>query len=362
MKMKCKKLIALLMTLVMLFCFVSCGADKDDADSENASDNEVVTQADDKEGESAEAEETESDDDKDTSTQEPDEEKYQPLLYKVTDENGNYIYLFGSIHVGREDFYPLPDYVLDAYEESEALAVEFDVVAATSNMMGMSDAMMDLIYTDGTTIKDHIDKKTYENAKQILKDEGLYMGETMDYFCPAMWWSLIDSALQLKTEYDSEDGIDVHLLNTAKDDGKKIIDIESMEFQFGMLAGFSAETQSWLLEDSVASYNEYKKDDFKSYDEELTALVDLWASGNEKEFNEYVNEVPEFESKEEERLWNEYNDAMLTDRNIGMADFAEEQLEDGKTVFICVGAAHIVGNGGVADLLEKAGYTVTLIK
>ena len=54
-----------------------------------------------------------------------DEEGVHPLLYKVTDDDGNTIWLFGSIHVGRDEFYPLPDYVMDAFEGSESLAVEF---------------------------------------------------------------------------------------------------------------------------------------------------------------------------------------------------------------------------------------------
>ena len=37
-----------------------------------------------------------------------------PLLYQVTDAEGHTIWLFGSIHVGREDFYPLPEYVTSA--------------------------------------------------------------------------------------------------------------------------------------------------------------------------------------------------------------------------------------------------------
>jgi uncharacterized protein YbaP (TraB family) len=52
---------------------------------------------------------------------------------------------------------------------------------------------------------------------------------------------------------------------------------------------------------------------------------------------------------------------MVTQRNISMADFAEEALDSGKEVFICVGAAHVVGPGAMADLLTQRGYTVEVI-
>ena len=45
-----------------------------------------------------------------------------------------------------------------------------------------------------------------------------------------------------------------------------------------------------------------------------------------------------------------------------MTDFAEDALASGKEVFICVGAAHIVGDGAMAQLLAQRGYTVTLVK
>ena len=45
-----------------------------------------------------------------------------------------------------------------------------------------------------------------------------------------------------------------------------------------------------------------------------------------------------------------------------MTDFAEDALASGDEVFICVGAAHVVGEGAMADLLAKRGYTVTLVK
>lgn len=44
-----------------------------------------------------------------------------------------------------------------------------------------------------------------------------------------------------------------------------------------------------------------------------------------------------------------------------MADFAEDAIASGQEVFICVGAAHVVGEGAMADLLAERGYNVELI-
>ena len=42
-----------------------------------------------------------------------------------------------------------------------------------------------------------------------------------------------------------------------------------------------------------------------------------------------------------------------------MTDYAEKALQTDKDVFICVGAAHIVGDGAIVDLLCERGYEVT---
>ncbi|MBQ7160413.1 MAG: TraB/GumN family protein, partial [Clostridia bacterium] len=49
------------------------------------------------------------------------------------------------------------------------------------------------------------------------------------------------------------------------------------------------------------------------------------------------------------------------DRNIGMADKAEEYLAAGQKTFFAVGTGHMVGEGGIADLLTQRGYTVEKI-
>ena len=51
-----------------------------------------------------------------------------PILYEVSDDEGGKIWLFGSIHVGTEELYPLPRYVLKAFKKAKTLAVEFDLL------------------------------------------------------------------------------------------------------------------------------------------------------------------------------------------------------------------------------------------
>ena len=49
----------------------------------------------------------------------------KPDLWKI-EKNGNTSYLFGSIHLGTKDMYPLSDAVKNAYKSTDNLVVEVD--------------------------------------------------------------------------------------------------------------------------------------------------------------------------------------------------------------------------------------------
>lgn len=278
-----------------------------------------------------------------------------PALYRVTDESGNVVWLFGSIHVGLPSFYPLPDYVLSAYENADALAVECDIQAFSSDLAAQTEALKQLMYLDGTKISDHISEELYTEAVEALKDCGLYMS-AMDLYQPILWGNFIDTSLYETFGIDSDLGIDMYFLNDAYDTGKEILEVESAQFQYSMMGSFSDALQVLLLENSLYSYE--NPDEAEA---QIMELVETWASGDADALYALLAEEGEFESEEEQQLYEEYNDAMIVDRNISMADYAEGVLDTGKEVFICVGAAHVVGPGAMADLLAQRGYTVEKI-
>ena len=61
-------------------------------------------------------------------------------------------------------------------------------------------------------------------------------------------------------------------------------------------------------------------------------------------------------------LYDEYYKAMITDRNDNMTDYAVDALDSGEEVFICVGAAHVIGDGAIAENLRELGYTVEMVR
>ena len=62
----------------------------------------------------------------------------------------------------------------------------------------------------------------------------------------------------------------------------------------------------------------------------------------------------------DDHLYQTVTDRLLSQRNARMADRMAPILKEGGA-FIAVGAAHLPGDRGLLNLIEKAGYRVTLI-
>ena len=364
--MKARRFLGWILILVMCFTFVSCQdttANTDDTSAvvsvESVSSETVSTETVSSETASIQAVSSEVPDESSESSDkaELDWDGATPLLYCVTDDKGNTIWLFGSIHVGRESFYPFADYLYIPYATSEVLAVEADVVAFEEDLNAQVKALTNMVYRySSNTIQDYIDAELYQKAVKILTDNGIYTTD-FERFRPAFWSNLIDNLTVAKAGIDASLGIDYNLIWDAKANEKTIEEIESADFQYAMMADFSHPLQEMLLASSVESYEnvgEYKKN--------IDMLLDAWEKGDEAELEAVLASEEEQVSPEEKELYEEYKKAVITDRNIKMAEYAEQALESGKKTFICVGAAHVVGKGAMVDLLRQKGYNVTIVE
>ena len=289
----------------------------------------------------------------------PEQRDYEPqnatqdsgMLFWEVSANGGTLYLLGSIHVGDASLYPLDDSVMQAFESADALAVEFDIVEFQENPTNLQEIMQTMMYTDGSTIQDHIDQELYDEAKAILQENGLYTS-MLDYYKPVMWQSFLSSVEQANMSLSADYGVDMYFLEQAHDVGKDIWEIESAEEQFAMEASFSDELQEYLLYSSVSS--------FGMMEASTQMLYEIYKTGDPETVNQYLNASDgQFLSEEEQKLVDEYNEKLLYNRNRNMADKAEDYLATGKTCFYVVGAAHMVGEDGIVSLLEERGYEVT---
>ena len=155
----------------------------------------------------------------------------------------------------------------------------------------------------------------------------------------------------LEANLDAENGVDAYFIREAKKKNMEIIEVESIMFQYNMLDSYSQELQDYLLKSSLKENREDSK-------KELLELLATWEKGDVEALDRLITAVDEDITDEELKLMEEYNKAMLTDRNIGMANKVEELLKGDKNVFYVVGSAHYLGEDGIIQLLMNKGYTI----
>ena len=106
-------------------------------------------------------------------------------------------------------------------------------------------------------------------------------------------------------------------------------------------------------------------DNYDKQIEEMKRLYEIWKNGKESELIELVEtdevDIDEELSLEDKEIIKNYNYEMIDKRNVGMKDKFESYFENNQKVLFIVGAAHIIGDNGIANLLIKDGYNVVAI-
>ncbi|PYY30609.1 TraB/GumN family protein [Paenibacillus illinoisensis] len=257
------------------------------------------------------------------------------------ESNGNTVYLVGSMHIADDSFYPLREEFEEAFAEADYLGVEIDISKAADE--AQQKLILDLgSYQDGSTLKDHVSSETYSKLGDILKKNGLEPN-ALDAFKPWVAESTLASLKSTTAGYEASAGVDLYFIQKAIESKLPIIELESYESQLGMFNDFSKELQEETLKATL--------DNFDVLDDSVNQMAEMWKTGNDDQLLDLTNNFSDNE---------EYNKAMLIDRNIGMADKIDGYLKSDKKeeYFIVVGAAHYLGEHGIVKLLEDKGYTV----
>lgn len=302
------------------------------------------------------------------------------FLWKATN-GGNTVYMLGSIHVGTKQIYPFSKDILEAYKASDSLVLEVNLF----DLKGLASLDQLSVYSDGTTLKDHVSAETYQ--KVISAAEELGMDEASASMFKAWFWYLLMPTINYLSDSDADSdtesditgitnisgdttssllGIDMNFLIDAYLQDKPVMEIEGYEKQYQVFDSFSDQLQEYLLKTTLDGTDDSSQEDDT---ESINSMLELWHEGDVDTFlkdysiNEEYSEAGEL-SDLDKKLYDEFVDKLLTKRNQGMADYIDNLLKsDGSnTYFVVVGSNHYISNYSVLDILKSKGYTITQIK
>ena len=261
------------------------------------------------------------------------------LMFRIDDADSS-IYLMGSIHMGLPGFYPFPDCIEQAFQDSAYLVVELDP-SSRENAAAMLEYQDAALLPDGCTIEETLSPGVYSHVGMVLDQLNMPLTQ-VKHFRP---WSLsvLIPLLQLTAMgFHEEYGVDLHFLNQAKKAGKPVIELESVKEQMNLLLEMDTEDYLVYTLDSTESQKAYLD------------LVRAWRQGDVQGLERLIFKEPVQPGSD----FSDIEEKMFTLRNKKMTDRIIEFLQDDEDYFVVVGSGHLVGEEGIAALLSRSGLPV----
>lgn len=261
------------------------------------------------------------------------------FAWKVTGRQGA-IYLVGSVHLLSKDSYPLSTALETAYKDSDLLVEEVDMADLTgpASQMAMLQRGMQ---PSGTPIEKVLSPGTLTLLNKKAADLGLPI-EALKQFKPWMIALTIEAMQWQKAGFDPQLGLDMHFFERAKQDGKDVQGLETVEYQISRFDEMSPELQDHLLAETL-----------KELDTEQASMAKLmaaWKSGDAPAVERIVLKDLQQEPQLYQRL--------LVERNRNWMPKLDALFARPTRAFVVVGSAHLVGPDGLLAMLKAKGYKV----
>lgn len=264
------------------------------------------------------------------------------LLWKVVGPRGT-AYLAGSIHFGKPDMFPLPAELAQAYEDSQALVVEANLMELDPVKMAQIVAAK-VMYSDGSTLSKTLTPETWKELDRVLAKFGV-SAQLMDQQKPWFVSMTLTSLALRRYGFSEELGIDNHFMKLAHKK-KPIIEMETFQQQLDFFDGFSNAEQEEMLK---ATFKDIEKGEVF-----LADTLRAWRAGDAQKINELLNDEFRNGSAANGHMYQ----VLIVERNVAMSEKLERLLNHDGSYFVVLGAAHFVGKDGIVALLKAKGYQV----
>lgn len=273
------------------------------------------------------------------------------LLWKV-EGNGakGATYLFGTHHIAPATLLETTPGLTDALNGSDVVYGEVDMQTATDPVKTQQLMMQLAMAPSDSTMTRLMTKEQLDSVNAVLGKytQGAFTVDQMDMMKPALLTTQI-SVLQTMTafpDFTGQEQLDNTIQMKARELGKPVMGLETIEFQTNMLLGDPITDQIDALMETV------RLDDIavkKAQDLAMAYLLGNLESVQNIMFDPQIG----MDEKSAEKL--------IYSRNTDWIDQLIPAMSENQ-LFVAVGCGHLVGDKGLIEMLRKAGYTVSPVK
>jgi len=248
------------------------------------------------------------------------------------------VYLAGSIHLLPANDADLPAAFGRAYSDCALLVMELDLGKLDPQDLASWMQQHGMLSGD-TTLRAVLGEPRYARLAAAAASLGAPM-MLLDKQAP---WLIGVELAELEyghLGYDPSQGVEEQLLRRAQADSKPTAGLETVDEELGGLGKLPRADQVKILDQTLS--------DLKDSEADMRVVLSAWRRGDaarlatllSKEFREYPALY---------RL-------LVTDRNQHWLPQIEQFLQQDRNTLVVVGALHLVGRGGLLELLRQDGY------
>lgn len=258
-----------------------------------------------------------------------------PAIWVVSDPDTT-IYLFGTFHAldGKHDWFN--EEVRTAFDNSKELVLE---LPAMDDQAAMQQAVLKhAIDQSGGKLSEKLSPAAREKYLKALAEIGAPQA-AFDQFKPFFAALTIVMLNAQKLGFTGDKGAEAILTKAAKESGKPISGLETIEYQMSLFSSLPEAEQLRMLEETL--------DDLPEVAELFARMNDVWTKGDADGFATLMNEM----NAQSPRIY----ELLITGRNANWAAWIDDRLDRPGTVFVAVGAGHLGGKDSVQALLARRG-------
>ncbi len=261
-------------------------------------------------------------------------------VWKVS-KGAAHVFVGGTLHVLSQQDYPLPAEFAEAYAAADLVVFETDMVRIADPQF-QQKMMADSTYSDGTTVRDTLKPGTIEALENHFRERAMPLDQFARFKPPML--SILITMVELQLLGINQDGVDAHFSARSMEDGKAQLALESPEQQMAMIATMGGDNPDRLIRHTLQDASELRSI--------MTEMVTAWRQGN----------VDKLDTGLIQRMRDDYPgiyQSLLVTRNVNWMPAILQLFDTDDIEFVMVGAAHLVGEDGLLEMLKKKGFTVT---
>ena len=267
-------------------------------------------------------------------------------LFKVS-AYGHTMYLFGTMHVGQPEFYPLEPRIAAAIKGASTLALEIDpgqdpsLAAQALKAYGMT--------APGVT------RQALSPALRVRLDRALAKAGIDPAAVVQLKPWLVATVLAM-AEYGRQGmradlSVDSHLAQLARTAKVPVVGLESAGSQMSLFNRLTLAEQVGFLEESIGLIESGQQG------AEVTKIVNAWRTADQAAFDDIAARAANDTSVSGKFVKN----VLLEERNGALAEKLAQLLEREASTVAAIGVLHLIGANSVPSLLGERGMAVERI-